>query len=167
MSKYFVTDPPVAVLEYDDQTTGNVIWIKPKMDVETRGRVRSELAQLGEDGKTPIMQAGAEQTALLLHNIVRWAGPDLDSTPCTPANIRRIDPTEPHIEKVLNQIGERNKKQASPNPKSPAGSGFLSDGNLALNQPAPAESIAHQLATTTVTSPLRSALDGRLSKSAD
>ena len=60
--------------------------------------------------------------ALLLHNIVSWRGPDFDGLPCTPANIRALPSAEsdPFIEKVVNEIGTRNKKRESPNPKSPA-----------------------------------------------
>lgn len=172
MGRYFVTDPPVPVP--DPKGSNNIIWIKARMDVETRGKVRSELAEMGTDGKTPIIHAGAAQLALLLHNIVRWEGPDLGLMSCTPAAIRMLDPADPHIEAVLNEIGARNTPKESPNPKS-AGASTLESAGIAGSKPPatpsvpgdPSPGVSHQLATTTATSPLRSALAGRLNKSGD
>lgn len=177
MSRYFVNDPPVAIPEFEAGSVlgadgqpqrPNVIYIKSRMDVETRGKVRNELYGLAPDGKTPELRAGLNDMALLLYNIVRWEGPDLGQISCSPANIRKLDPNEPHIAQVLEEIARRNAPRTAPDPKSPAGSGSSSDGSLDLRMSAPAsESVSLQLATMTPRSTLRSALDGRLNKSAD
>jgi hypothetical protein len=171
MSRYFVTDPPVPVYEFDpadviSETPPNVIYIKSKMDVATDAKVKSELVTMGADNKTVEMRLGENQLALLIHNIVRWEGPDLASVPCTVANIRALDPTEPHIVLVLDEIARRNKRPDSPNPKLPAGSTFGKSGaagSIGSDQP----SLSHQLATGTPRSLLRHAMDGRPSKSED
>lgn len=132
MSRYFVDSAPVAVPEWDEGAVisdrrPNVIWIRARMDVATKGKVTSELFTLDKDG-TLEAHAGANMLALLTHNIVRWDGPDLDTIACTPENIRRLDPTEPHIARVLEEIGIRNAPQPDPKggtspgvPSSPGG----------------------------------------------
>lgn len=152
MSKYFVTSDPVAVYEFDPATTEsdqppNVIWIRPRMSVEVKGRVTSDLVALGADQKTLEFRAGANELALLVHNIVRWSGPDLDGVPCDADHIRQLDPTEPHIARVLEEIARRNTTQASGNPKSVGANGLPSVGAPGSNTLR--ESIAHRLATTT------------------
>lgn len=154
--------------------TPNIIYIRPRMNVAIHDQVKGAAARIDFQKDAQGKVTGVEETdiggylnALLVYNIVAWEGPDFDGLPCIPETIRRLPANEPFIERVRNEIAVRNKKQASPNPKSPAGNGSLSDGNLASKLPAPATSIAHQLATTIATSPLRSALGGRLSKSAD
>jgi len=171
MSRYFVTDPPVPVYEFDpteviSETPPNVIYIRAKMDVATDAKVKSELVTMGADNKTVEMRLGENQLALLIHNIVRWDGPDLGSVPCTVANIRALDPTEPHIVLVLDEIARRNKRPDSPNPKPPAGSTPGKNGAagwVASDQP----SLSHQLAIGIGKSPLRSAMDGHLNRSDD
>jgi len=171
MSRYFCTDPPVPVYEFDpteviSETPPNVIFIKSKMDVATDAKVKSELITLGADNKTVEARLGDNQLALLIHNIVRWDGPDLSDTPCTVANIRALDPTEPHIVLVLDEIARRNKRPDSPNPKSAAGSTLGKNGAAgSIGSDPPGLSL--QLATGIGKSPLRSALDGRRSRSDD
>lgn len=133
MSRYFVNDPPAPVYEFDPDATlseaaPNIIWVKSRMDVETDARVKSELVTLGADGKTPEIHTGAHSMALLVHNIVRWEGPDLSMVPCTAENIRRLDPSEPHLQRVLEEIARRNTRRAAPNPKSPTPTGSSSAG---------------------------------------
>lgn len=126
MTRYFVSSDPVPVYEFDataSEGAPNVIWIKPRMDMATKGAVQSDLVTLGADGQTAEFRLGANETALLVHNIVRWSGPDLDGVPCDAEHIRRLDPTEPHIARVLEEIARRNKKPVSPNPKSAAADG--------------------------------------------
>jgi hypothetical protein len=171
MSRYFVTDPPVPVYEFDptaviSETPPNVIYIRAKMDVATDAKVKSELVTMGADNKTVEMRLGENQLALLIHNIVRWEGPDLSSVPCTVANIRALDPTEPHIVLVLDEIARRNKRPDSPNPKSAAGSTYAKNGaagSLASDPP----SLSHQLAIGIGKSPLRSAVISRQNKLED
>lgn len=177
MSRYFVTDPPVAVYEFDSgeiisDTPPNIIYIKPKMDMATDSKVKSELLTLGADNKTMEARLGANSMALLIHNIVKWEGPDLGAVPCTPDNIRRLDPTEPHIARVLEEIAVRNKRPVSPNPKPNGASTSASAGAHASNGQEIAtqtngESLSLQLATGISRSNLQSAINGRLSKSSD
>jgi hypothetical protein len=171
MSRYFVNDPPVPIYEFDSSevisdTPPNIIFIKSRMDVETRGKVKNELIGLAKDGTTPEIKVGANETALLIHNIVKWAGPDFDGVPCDAVHIRTLDPNEPHIEKVLAAINTRNLKKAAPNPKAPTEPGFatngLHDGSLAS-----APGISLQLATGISRSPLLRALDGHQGRSDD
>jgi len=171
MSRYFVTDPPVAVPEFDaaaviSDTPPNVIYIKSKMDVATDARVKSELVKMAGDNKTMEMHLGENQLALLIHNIVRWEGPDLGMMPCTPENIRKLDPTEPHIEKVLETIAARNKRKVAPNPKSPIAAGSETNGSHDAS-PASGPGISLQLATGISKSPLLRAMDGRQTRSDD
>lgn len=125
MARYFVDDPPVAVREFDPQTVvseegkaplrPNVIWIRPRMDIATRGKVQNEL--FGIDNKESIeIRVGDNATALLIHNIVRWEGPDLDGVPCTRENICKLDPNEPHIKLVTEEIARRNRQPKSADP---------------------------------------------------
>lgn len=169
MSRYFVNDPPVAVPEFDtgaviSDAPPNVIYIKSRMDIETRGKVKNELVGLAADGKSPEIRLGEQDTALLIHNIVKWAGPDFDGVPCDAAHIRTLDPNEPHIEKVLAAINDRNLRKAAPNPKPPIEPGFVINGSHDAN-PASAGGISHQLATSIPPSVSRSVLAGRLHKS--
>jgi hypothetical protein len=151
MSRYFVNDPPVAVPEWDaseviSDTPPNVIYIKSKMDLATDARVKSELTRIGDDNKTMELRLGDNQMALLIHNIVRWEGPDLGSVPCTPANIRALDPTEPHIALVLEEIARRNARKESPLPKSPTSATSASAGDQGSTSD---PGLSQQLATST------------------
>jgi hypothetical protein len=171
MSRYFVTDPPVPVMEFDpaeviSDTPPNIIFIKSKMDVATDARVKSELVKMAGDNKTVEMHLGENQLALLIHNIVRWEGPDLGSIPCTPANIRTLDPTEPHIALVLEEIARRNARKESPLPKSPTEPGSATNGSID-GSPQNAAEISHPSGISILRSPLLRALDGRPSRSDD
>lgn len=164
MSRYFVTDAPVAVPEWDDDpsiisdTKPNVIWVKSKMDVETKGKVTSEMFTMGKAGELEA-RLGANETALLVHNVVRWEGPDFEGVPCTPDRIRKIDPTEPHWAKVLEVIAERNKAPKSPKALADT-STSTSAGSIGLTTPPSQESVSLQLATGQPRSPLLRSLDG-------
>lgn len=171
MSRYFVNDPPVAVPEFDPSAVisdvrPNVIYIRARMDVATDAKVKSELFRLGKDSASVEAHLGANQMALLVHNIVRWEGPDLDGVPCTPETIRTLDPTEPHLALVLEAIAERNKRPAGPSPKSATASTSASAGGRD-SRPSQEPGISMQLATGMSRSPLQSAITGRLSRSDD
>jgi hypothetical protein len=108
------------------------------MDFGTKQRVMSAAIQLSEESGVQVgkgvrvdVQFGAIQTALLVHNIVRWAGPSFVEVPCTPENIVRLDPDEPLVQKVLRELDTRNPgKKQSPDPKSlttPSGSKSAGD----------------------------------------
>lgn len=125
MSKYFVSDEPIPVREWDDphrvsDQLPNVIWVRSKMDVKTKGAVTSEMFAMTKEN-TMEARLGQNETALLVHNIVKWGGPDLDAIPCTRANIEKLDPTEPHIARVLEVIAERNKSPKAPPASSTSG----------------------------------------------
>lgn len=169
MSRYFVTDSPVAIPEWDDDpaiistTKPNVIYIKSKMDVATKAKVTSEMFTVGKDSQLEA-RLGANELALLIHNIVKWDGPDFDGVPCTPDRIRTLDPTEPHIAKVLEVIAERNKPPKSP--KAEAGiSNSTSNGDTGST--IPPQSVSLQLATGVPRSPLLRSLDGHRNRSDD
>lgn len=174
MSRFHVNpDERVAIYEFDpaevvsDQPP-NVITIRARMSVEIAGRVSSEIAKLGANNQ-PELYLGAHTTALLLHNILGWSGPDFDGLPCTPENIRALPPaaSDPFIEKVVNEIGERNKRREGPSPKSHGASTSESAGAAGSSSTSAAASPSLQLVNGTSRSPLRSVLDGRLSKSGD
>ena len=105
----------------------NAIVIQPTMDYGTRQRVigaatsvkvklsgnrkqRRAAKARGEkgDAQEAVMDVGVYQIALLVHNVIRWQGPAFDNMPCTPANIERLNPNEPLVKRVLEEIGERN-----------------------------------------------------------
>lgn len=116
MSRYFVDDAPVAIP--DPNGSGSTIIIKPRMDVATRDKARSE------------MRSGllGDETALLLHNIVAWSGPDFDGIPCDREHILQLDPRDPHIDLVLSELGTRNRRRDSPDPKLISVNGVSSAG---------------------------------------
>src|SRR5262245_681748 len=137
MPRYFVTDPPVPIYEFDpteviSATPPNIIWIRSKMDIATDAKVKSELLRFGKDSQIEA-HIGENELSLLIHNIVKWEGPDLGTVPCTPEQIRKLDPTEPHLRAVLAAIAERNQRAAGPSPKSAAASTFASAGAVDSN----------------------------------
>lgn len=149
MSRYFVTDPDVPIYEFDPGTIldgqgqgqePNVIYIRARMDVTTRAKVQNAMTSASSnDGRLEVaIRPGDNLVALLVHNITRWAGPDLGSIPCTPEMIGKLDANDPHVARVLAEIGDRNKPTPSPSPKQPAGNTLLSVG-LPLSSPSPAE----------------------------
>lgn len=102
----------------------NIIFIKPKMNIETKNLVMDELVRIsggaGADNPSMQMQMGAYSIALMVHNIVDWAGPAFKGVACIPQNVRRLDPDEPLVNAVLEAISQRNPLRRSPDPKSPA-----------------------------------------------
>ena len=176
MSRYFVSDQAVPVPEFEAGTVldddgqprrPNIIYIRPKMNFKTEAMVNAAALRIDTSGKSE-MHPEDYLVALLVQNIVRWEGPDFDSMPCTPENIENLDPDEPHIERVCDEIARRNRKRTSPNPKSPTANGSMSAGDRDLPaSQVPGPSVSLQLATGTPKSALRSALDGRMSRSAD
>ena len=141
MSRFFVNDPPAAVYEFDPAEAftrnrqPNVVYIKPRMDVQTRARVQDAMLETttGEPGTSAMsvsIKSGSNMLALLQHNITDWAGPDFEGVPCTPEMIARLDLSEPLIARVLDEITKRNLQQtASPNPKPHAGNTSSSNGS--------------------------------------
>ena len=102
----FVNQKPVPVTE-----GSNTISIRPKMDFVTKNACMDALTAIGPDGQGKAniaMHLGAYQMALLQHNIVSWSGPDFVGIACTAENIGRLDPDEPLVDKVLEEITKRN-----------------------------------------------------------
>lgn len=175
MSRYFVNDPPVPVYEFNpsevvSDTPPNVIWIKARMDVATQAKVTSELFTMDKTSKDLEARLGENQVALLVHNIVKWEGPDLSAIPCTPDVIRTLDPNEPHIAAVLEEIAQRNKKRESPKKESATTAGSTSAGvahssGKTREISGDTESVSLQLATGKSNSTLQRSLAGHLAKS--
>lgn len=115
---------------------GNTIWIREKMGKKLKGIVTDEALRLElktaeereESNTVGEFHVGAWQTALLVHNILKWEGPAFrdgneQPIPCTRENIEVLDGEEPLVEKVLEEINRRNKKNdTDPNLSAPAGS---------------------------------------------
>ena len=166
MSRYFVNAEAIPIPEWEDDPTiisdrpPNVIYIRAKMSVGVKAKVSSEMFLWNADRKELESRFGENETALLIHNIVRWEGPDFAGVPCTRKNIIELDPTEPHIVKVLEAIALRN---APPKPPLASATSDRSTTSGATN------SITLTLAPETAplgngerTSPLQSAITGRL-----
>lgn len=130
MANRFVPQDRVAVFLEDDPT--NIIYIRPRMDIGTKGMVQSSMLSInmqassamgiGNNGQTLRIDLGAHNVALLIHNIVGWVGPDFNGTLCLPENIKNLDDDDPLVDKVLAEINERNKPRAK-DPLSSSASG--------------------------------------------
>jgi hypothetical protein len=90
----------------------NTIYILPKMDLGTKNRLMDELTRIegakAGSGADVSFLMGRYMMALAEANIIGWEGPDFEGTPCTPANIQRLDPDEPLVDEVIEEIGRRN-----------------------------------------------------------
>jgi hypothetical protein len=105
----------------------NVIFIRPKMDYGTRNKVVGAAAKLKEQARQQSraqrraqrgrgksdqndveFDVGAYQTALLIHNVLGWHGPAFVGVACTPENIAMLDPDEPLVQTVADEITSRN-----------------------------------------------------------
>lgn len=174
MASRFHVDPSdtIEVYEFDPtevitDAAPNVIVVKARMDVATAGKVSSELAKLGDDNKIE-MHIGNHVLALLLHNVISWRGPDFDGLPCTPANIRALPTGDPFIEKVANEIGERNKPRESPNGRSaPTISTSESAGEAASIASQDGAGLSRRSGNGMSNSPLLNAAIGRQNRSGD
>lgn len=130
MSRFFVEpNEREPIYEFDPATTmsdtaPNVVWIRPRMSVGIENKVKGAIAHLDTTGQTVEIDLGANLTELLVQNILAWEGPDFleadgRKIPVTRANIERLIGRDPFIERVADEIAKRNKKAASPDPKSP------------------------------------------------
>lgn len=141
----FVDLERIAVPDDDHR---NIIYVRRKMDMQTRARVLDDVAAAGGRGAS----LGTLQLAMLRHNVLAWEGPDFCDAagrpiPCTPEQIGRMDPDAPLVTKALNRLGELNPTRTSPDPKSRTASGLSAAGGP--NSPA---STADLSASTTATS---------------
>ena len=176
MSRFHV-DPQekIDIYEFESETTlsttpPNIITIRARMDVATAGKVSSELMKLGSDN-APELHVGDHIGALLIHNILSWRGPDFEGLPCTPANIRMLPSPEsdPFIQKVVEEITNRNRKRESPNASKAMDNGFANAGDpaLTMNGRDADRALLMPSDNGTYTSPLRSAITGRRKNSED
>jgi len=108
----------------------NTIYIRAKMDGRTKAAVQDEMRARGfrSDDNVEISGIGSYRLALLVHNVVAWEGPAFAGVPCKRANIELLDPDEPLVELVAEEIGKRNAPKESPDPNSPTPTGSTTDG---------------------------------------
>ncbi len=129
---------PADLVEIADEA-GNSIWIKARMDAGTQAAVLDEAGVRGatggaaDPGDVQLGRIGSYRLALLICNIVKWEGPDFTDQkhkpiPCNRFNIRRLDTSQPLIQKVRDRIGELNAEEESPDPNSLEASGSTSAG---------------------------------------
>jgi hypothetical protein len=106
-------DPSAKVPISDEH--GNTIYIRMKMDVATEGQFKDALVRITGGRKAlKSFMVGKAQTALLQLNIVAWEGPRFTGVPCNHTMIGRLDPHEPLVAKVLQEIDRRNAPPALP-----------------------------------------------------
>lgn len=105
----------------------DVVYIRPKMSYGIKQQVISSAVKLvgkpGSDDAQQNIDVGAYQAALLVHNIVGWEGPSFRGVKCTEENILEMNPDDALVEKVLDEIGKRNRKEdeSDPNRSTPDG----------------------------------------------
>lgn len=112
----------------------NWMEIREKMDLDTRGKVTGSMIKVGADaaGQTQVdFDLAANQKATLLYNILAWGGPDLEDDDGRPLSINeqtvgQLDPDQPLVGKVMDEIARRNPVRKSPSPKSPTTNGSMS-----------------------------------------
>lgn len=95
--------------------------IKWKMDFGTKCLVEDTLTKMSigtDKAGDLIFSVGAQRLALAMHNIVGWKGPKFDNVPCTPENIKRLDPDYPVFVKAQAEISRRNTRQEPTDPNS-------------------------------------------------
>jgi hypothetical protein len=131
----FVSDTDRVPVSVDG---ANTVYIRPRMSFGIQQKVASAMLRLAdadnEQGMSSSYDLGAYQTAMMTHNVVGWEGPAFrdergQAIPCTPANILRLDPDEPLVKRVLQELTERNTPKASPDPNLPTPTGSTNGGN--------------------------------------
>lgn len=138
MGSFVNPDERVEVAEegpLPEGVTPRVALIRAKMDYGTSVKVQNALLKLAADNKTIELKPGDSQLELLVHNLMGWRGGDLDNVPCTPENIRRLDPTDPFWDRVLDELGRRNKKREGFDPNGRTTNGVVP--STASASPAP------------------------------
>ena len=98
----------------------DVIWIRNRMSVAVQQAVQSEATSVKTSGgRSPDLEidVGLYQLALLRQNILAWQGPSFNGVVCTPETIGELDATEPLVQRVLQEISDRNARR-SPNATS-------------------------------------------------
>lgn len=127
----FVSEERVRV-SLDDR---DAIYIRPKMSFAQRERaedaVRAISGTVGGAASVAV-NIGAYRIALLHINVLDWEGPSFQGVKCTPENIDRLDPDEPLIERVMEEIANRNPmggKRAAPAVKGDGTDPLSASGN--------------------------------------
>ena len=98
----------------------DVIWIRNRMSVAVQQAVQSEATSMKGSGGRAMevdIDVGLYQLALLRQNILAWQGPSFNGVVCTPETIGELDATEPLVQRVLQEISDRNARR-SPNATS-------------------------------------------------
>lgn len=119
----FVSDDSVSVfLENDPE---NKVFIRSRMNQGVRSRVQSAMLQISTQANVTSVaptlaqirsDIGSYNLALLIHNITSWVGPDFDSVPCDREHIEKLDPQDPLLDRVLEEITNRNLAEAPVSP---------------------------------------------------
>jgi len=105
----------------------DTIYIKPKLDFGAANRVVSAVtkASATEGGDvSATLDMGAYNTALMINSIVGWEGPSFTDEagkplPCSQYNVLRLDPDEPLVKRVLEEIQARNQAKRTPDGTDP------------------------------------------------
>jgi len=98
----------------------DVIWIRNRMSVAVQQAVQSEATSMKGSGGRAMevdIDVGLYQLALLRQNILAWQGPSFNGVVCTPETIGELDASEPLVQRVLQEISDRNTRR-SPNATS-------------------------------------------------
>ena len=98
----------------------DVIWIRNRMSVAVQQGVQSEATSMKGSGGRAMevdIDVGMYQLALLRQNILAWQGPSFNGVVCTPETIGELDASEPLVQRVLQEISDRNTRR-SPNAAS-------------------------------------------------
>ena len=98
----------------------DIIWIRNRMSVAVQQAVQSEATSVKTSGgRSPDLEidVGLYQLALLRQNILAWQGPSFNGVVCTPETIGELDASEPLVQRVLQEINDRNARR-SPNAPS-------------------------------------------------
>ena len=98
----------------------DIIWIRSRMSVAVQQAVQSEATSMKGSGGRAMevdIDVGLYQLALLRQNIVAWQGPSFNGVVCTPETIGELDASEPLVQRVLQEISDRNTRR-SPNAPS-------------------------------------------------
>lgn len=90
----------------------NTIYIRPKLDVGAQMRIR-DAGNIGGGGN---MLLGAATLVVLAESIIDWDGPMFVENgvkqPCTRSNIERMDPDDPLVERVAEEVAARVERKA-------------------------------------------------------
>lgn len=153
-------DPEVIISD----VAPRIITIRAKMDYATQKQVQGTAWKMGAGGKGTELNFGDSLMELLIRNILSWRGGDLEGVPCDAAHIKILDPTDPFIDRVADEIGKRNTAKPSPNLNSQSEvTGSIGDGSH--DSSTKEQGLTISLATGKSNTPLQNVITGRLVKS--